>query len=65
MSATAGSAETPCVRVCAIDAGSGLCRGCLRSLDEIAGWAVFSAEERRAVMQELPARRAALAGKDD
>jgi predicted Fe-S protein YdhL (DUF1289 family) len=40
-----------------MDAGSGLCIGCGRTLDEIAGWAAMSAEERRAIMAVLPARK--------
>jgi hypothetical protein len=35
-----------------------LCIGCGRTLDEIAGWADMSTEERRAVMAVLPARKA-------
>jgi hypothetical protein len=35
-----------------------LCIGCGRTLDEIAGWADMSAEERRAIMALLPARKA-------
>jgi predicted Fe-S protein YdhL (DUF1289 family) len=41
-----------------MDACSGLCIGCGRTLDEIAGWADMSAEERRAIMAVLPARKA-------
>jgi predicted Fe-S protein YdhL (DUF1289 family) len=48
---------TPCVQVCVIDDDSGLCLGCFRTLDEIAGWAGFSEVERSAVMAALPARR--------
>ncbi|MGC2410692.1 MAG: DUF1289 domain-containing protein [Methyloceanibacter sp.] len=49
--------ETPCIDVCEIDAISGLCVGCGRSLDEIASWAAMSEEERRAIMAILPARQ--------
>ena len=52
--------ETPCTDVCKMDAGAGLCIGCGRTLNEIAGWAEMSAEERRAVMALLPARKALL-----
>lgn len=48
--------ESPCIRVCKVDAASRLCTGCLRSLDEIAAWARMSPEDRRRVMDELPAR---------
>jgi predicted Fe-S protein YdhL (DUF1289 family) len=46
--------------VCVIDAASGLCIGCGRTLAEIGGWISMTADERRRVMDELPARRAAL-----
>jgi uncharacterized protein len=50
--------ETPCIDVCEIDANSGLCAGCGRSLDEITNWASMSPEERRTIMAILPARQA-------
>jgi predicted Fe-S protein YdhL (DUF1289 family) len=40
-----------------MDPQSGLCRGCLRTLDEIARWGAMSDAEREAVMLELPGRR--------
>jgi predicted Fe-S protein YdhL (DUF1289 family) len=49
--------ETPCIKVCEIDPASGLCRGCARTLDEIARWGMMGDGERRRVMSELPARR--------
>jgi hypothetical protein len=51
--------ETPCVKICTLDAGSGLCLGCGRTIDEIAGWAAMSAADRSRVMGQLPARLAA------
>jgi predicted Fe-S protein YdhL (DUF1289 family) len=48
--------ETPCVDVCEIDAASGLCIGCGRTIDEIAGWSQMSPEDRRGIMATLPAR---------
>jgi predicted Fe-S protein YdhL (DUF1289 family) len=51
--------ETPCVKICKLDAGSALCVGCGRTIEEIAGWAAMSPAERRRVMSELPARLAA------
>jgi hypothetical protein len=50
--------RTPCVKVCVVDAESGLCLGCYRTLQEVAGWARFSDAERDALMAELPGRRA-------
>jgi predicted Fe-S protein YdhL (DUF1289 family) len=52
--------ETPCVNICLLDASTGLCLGCLRSLDEIAGWVSMSDAERRAIMAELPRRKTRL-----
>jgi predicted Fe-S protein YdhL (DUF1289 family) len=50
--------ESPCIRVCSIEHGSGLCTGCGRTLSEIAGWTRMSARERRAIMAVLQARLA-------
>ena len=48
--------ESPCIKICTLDARSGLCLGCGRTIDEIAQWTTMSAEERRRVMAELPVR---------
>ena len=53
----ASAIVSPCTSVCAMDAHTGLCRGCFRTLDEIAAWSVLDDEARRAVMADLPARR--------
>jgi predicted Fe-S protein YdhL (DUF1289 family) len=47
--------------VCAIDAATGWCAGCLRTIDEIAAWSSLDDAARRAVWKRLPARRAELA----
>ncbi len=49
---------SPCVSICVIDEPTGLCAGCYRTLDEIAGWIDRSAAERRAVVANLALRRA-------
>jgi predicted Fe-S protein YdhL (DUF1289 family) len=49
---------SPCTKVCVMDEATGLCRGCYRTLDEIARWGTMSDGERSAVVAELPARRA-------
>ena len=51
--------ETPCVKICTLDARARLCLGCGRTVDEIAGWTAMSAGERSRIMAELPARLAA------
>jgi predicted Fe-S protein YdhL (DUF1289 family) len=50
---------SPCINVCRMDAASGLCQGCLRTLDEIAAWGTMDDEHKRAVWQRLQQRRAA------
>jgi uncharacterized protein len=50
--------ESPCIKVCTLDARSGRCLGCGRSVDEIARWSAMSDSERARVMAELPARLA-------
>lgn len=52
---------SPCINVCRMDAATGWCEGCLRTIDEIAGWTLLDAQEREAVWADLPARRAARA----
>jgi predicted Fe-S protein YdhL (DUF1289 family) len=48
--------ESPCVKVCTYDPGTGLCRGCGRTLEEITAWFSMSDDQRRAVMEKLPER---------
>jgi predicted Fe-S protein YdhL (DUF1289 family) len=51
--------ESPCIKICTLDARSGLCLGCGRTIDEIARWTAMSDAERDRVMNELPWRLAA------
>ena len=48
--------DTPCISICEMDARSQLCKGCGRTLDEIARWGLMQGAERRAVMAELAQR---------
>ena len=59
--------ESPCIKVCTLDPATGLCVGCLRTIDEIAGWVAFTDDERTAIRAALPTRRARLdpAGAND
>lgn len=52
------SVPSPCIDVCRIDPESGLCTGCLRTLDEIASWGGYTDEEKRAVILALKSRHA-------
>ncbi|HEU4620686.1 MAG TPA: DUF1289 domain-containing protein [Burkholderiaceae bacterium] len=53
---TETSVPSPCMSVCQIDPASGWCRGCFRTLDEIADWSVLDADEKRAIWAQLPLR---------
>ena len=48
---------SPCVQVCQMDPASGFCRGCGRTLQEIADWLEMSAGERLATLERAAARR--------
>jgi predicted Fe-S protein YdhL (DUF1289 family) len=48
--------ESPCIKVCTLDARSGHCLGCGRSVEEIARWSAMGDAERARVMAELPTR---------
>jgi len=50
---------SPCVGVCLVDPRTRQCRGCLRTVDEIARWYDAGAAEKRALLVILAERRAA------
>jgi predicted Fe-S protein YdhL (DUF1289 family) len=50
---------SPCISVCAMELRTGLCRGCLRTLDEIAVWSTLDDEGKRAVWARIEARASA------
>ncbi|MBS8258875.1 DUF1289 domain-containing protein [Roseibium polysiphoniae] len=51
--------KSPCTKICQIDRTNGLCLGCYRTLDEIAGWGRMSDAERETILHDLDGRRAA------
>ena len=53
------SVPSPCIDLCRMDAASGLCEGCLRTLDEVAGWAAATDEAKRLILAAIVQRRAA------
>jgi len=53
---TTVSTPSPCINVCRIDDATGLCVGCLRTLEEIAAWGTLSDNERRDVWTRLALR---------
>ena len=58
VAATETPVPSPCVSVCQMDVRTGLCLGCLRTIDEIAAWSRLSDPEKRTVWARIAARRA-------
>jgi predicted Fe-S protein YdhL (DUF1289 family) len=56
VAAFAPSIKSPCNKICTVDARSGFCVGCGRSLVEIAGWIGYSDDERTRIMADLTPR---------
>ncbi len=48
--------RSPCTNVCRIEARSGFCEGCLRTVDEIMRWPSAGEDEQRAILARLPDR---------
>ena len=57
--ASEGPAPSPCVSICQMDPASGLCTGCLRSLQEIGAWSSLDDAGRRAVWSRIAGRAVA------
>lgn len=51
--------ESPCINVCSIDATTGYCHGCYRSIEEIQSWWDFSFEQKSEVIKKTWARQEA------
>ncbi|WP_028994012.1 DUF1289 domain-containing protein [Azonexus hydrophilus] len=52
---------SPCINICRMDPLSGLCIGCQRTLEEIAGWSAFDNATRLTVLERVAERRQASA----
>ena len=48
--------STPCIKVCLIDAETGLCEGCGRTREEIATWGRLDERQRLEIMSGLEDR---------
>jgi len=51
--------SSPCIGVCRMDAATGWCTGCLRTIDEIAAWGVASESRKRDIWAAIERRRVA------
>ena len=49
--------KSPCINICRMDERTGLCVGCLRTIDEIAAWARMSEDEQRTLLATLAQRQ--------
>ena len=47
---------SPCVSVCQMHTSSGLCDGCFRTIDEIAGWSRMDNGDKRVVWDRIVQR---------
>jgi predicted Fe-S protein YdhL (DUF1289 family) len=52
---------SPCIDVCKMSPATGLCEGCLRTIDEIVAWGRASEDDKRAVWAEIRRREAQIA----
>jgi len=57
--ATAQNLPSPCISVCTMNLSDGLCRGCLRTLEEIAAWSTLNDEDKRTVWARIEVRATA------
>jgi prolyl-tRNA editing enzyme YbaK/EbsC (Cys-tRNA(Pro) deacylase) len=48
---------SPCTNVCRMNARTGWCEGCYRTIDEIATWSGLTDQAKRAVWEQLDERR--------
>ncbi|WP_444812756.1 DUF1289 domain-containing protein [Variovorax jilinensis] len=55
----AADLPSPCISICRMDAASGFCEGCLRTLPEIAGWGRMDDAGKRSVWRAIELRAAA------
>jgi predicted Fe-S protein YdhL (DUF1289 family) len=52
---------SPCINVCQMVPETGLCQGCMRTIDEIVAWGSASEDVKRAVWAEIRRREAQIA----
>ncbi len=50
---------SPCTGVCQMDAATGYCKGCLRTIDEIIDWGVANESRKRDIWAAIERRRVA------
>lgn len=53
----ASGVASPCVGICVLDAETDICKGCWRSLDEVAAWASADDARRREIVAAARQRK--------
>ena len=53
---------SPCISVCKIDSETLLCVGCFRTVEEIRQWRDSSLDSKKALLEQLHARRQKITG---
>lgn len=48
---------SPCVSICQLDEALGRCKGCYRTLQELAGWGALCDADKRAIWARIEARQ--------
>ena len=48
--------DSPCIDICTIDANSGECIGCGRTLDQINNWTNFDNLKKKQILENLNAK---------
>jgi len=49
--------NSPCINICVIDADTGYCVGCFRTIEEISNWTGLPGEDRAKIIYRLERRR--------
>ena len=49
--------QSPCIGVCSMDASTGFCHGCYRTIDEIKTWSDMNEIEKETLHSTLEARQ--------
>jgi uncharacterized protein len=49
--------QSPCIKICQLDASGRMCIGCGRTIEEIAAWSTLDETERQAILRRLEESR--------
>jgi uncharacterized protein len=52
-----GGVSSPCVEICELDYTAGYCRGCHRTLGEIAAWGSCDDEGKKQILKDVEERK--------